>query len=39
MITEKGYNLEIHQILTEDGYIITAWRMYKIIKKESKYPM
>ena len=39
MITEKGYNLEIHKILTEDGYILTAWRMYKNIKKEYKYPM
>ncbi|CAK87989.1 unnamed protein product (macronuclear) [Paramecium tetraurelia] len=39
MITEKGYNLEIHQILTEDGYILTAWRLYKTINKEYQCPI
>lgn len=29
MITDMGYNLEIHKVLTEDGYILTAWRIYK----------
>ena len=29
MIISKGYSVEVHQIETEDGYILTAWRIGK----------
>ena len=29
----KGYTIDAHQIETEDGYILTAWRIYKKSKK------
>ncbi len=29
LIRQYGYNFEEHKITTEDGYILTAWRINK----------
>ena len=29
MIISDGYSIEIHNITTDDGYILTAWRIGK----------
>jgi pimeloyl-ACP methyl ester carboxylesterase len=29
LIKSKGYIFEVHKILTEDSYILTAWRLRK----------
>lgn len=39
MITDLGFNLETHKILTDDQYILTAWRIYKSNTKKFKHPM
>lgn len=39
MITDLGFNLETHKILTEDKYILTAWRIHKSNNKKFKHPM
>ncbi len=39
MIIAQGYNAEVHEILTEDQYILKAWRIFKNIDKKHKYPM
>ena len=31
LINEAGYNFEEHKIRTEDGYILTAWRIHCLI--------
>lgn len=37
IIMSKGYPLETHYIVTEDGYILTAWRIKKNVTH--KYPV
>ena len=41
-IIESGYNFEEHKIRTEDGYILTAWRIPKKINdtnNKKRYPI
>jgi len=38
MVQSFGLNFETHKIKTKDGYILTAWRMYKH-SKENKVPI
>lgn len=39
MILEQGYNFESHKIITEDGYILTIWRIYKDVTHPHAHPV
>ncbi|KAM3141087.1 hypothetical protein pb186bvf_006888 [Paramecium bursaria] len=39
IITQKGYHFENHQITTDDGYIIAAWRIYKDPSHKALHPI
>jgi lysosomal acid lipase/cholesteryl ester hydrolase len=37
MVTNKGYIFEEHEVVTEDGYILTVWRVQKNVTRN--YPV
>jgi len=36
IVTSKGYPLETHEVITEDGYILTLFRLYDKQKDRNK---